>query len=119
MEMILSVIGTGIAAGSMMFAGMAYMLSRKKANDETVQEEKADAAFISDLRADIKVVSRQLDSIEKRIVNLETSVNAYNEKIARIEQDVKAGFKQIDQLRDRIIRLEQETRRTTNHAEND
>lgn len=119
MEMIFSVIGTGIAGGSMIFAAMAYYLSKKKNDKDNVKDEKADAAFMSDLRADIKYVSRQLDNVEKRLGNIETSVNGFNEKIARIETDVKAGFKQIDQLRERIVRLEQEVWRNTNHAEND
>lgn len=92
-----------ISIGALLFAVFSWYVTFNKSSKK---ENSKEASTIVSIKADLKYVSKQCEGIDRKIENLETSINNVNVGIAENKANIITLFKKYDELNERMKVIE-------------
>lgn len=72
----------------------------------TKKDDQDEASLMVSFKADLKYMTKQIESIETKLSRIEDKVDDTNSRISRNEERTASALKQIDLLRKKVDRLE-------------
>ncbi len=94
-----------ISIGALVFAIFSWYVNFNRSDKEKNSDE---ASTFASVVADVRYVIKQCEGIDRKIENLETSINSINVGIAENKTNIVTLFKKYDELNERMKTIENE-----------